>query len=215
MCFRKRWYEYVPNRIVPPSSLELSKSHRLTISDVSRVDPDELRIKLIKRVLTIANIYHLDTMYCRTTFGILVRMMDILPALNSLKIHSIVPSESTQLSAEERDITQSVLSRNKVTSVYIEEIRFAEEIFVCATLCPFMMHLKVNYINIADIHSCLRTILTEINHECHQHLRSLCFRVPGTDDQLIESLDKMINDEKLLINYTIKHVYDDLFLRWK
>ncbi len=51
--------------------------------------------------------------------------------------------------------------------------------------------------------------------EPDDRLRSLCLRVSTADDQMIKTLQKMIDDEKLLINYTIKCVVDTIYLRWK
>jgi hypothetical protein len=42
----------------------------------------------------------------------------------------------------------------------------------------------------------------------------LCFHVPAADDQTIKQLNKMIDDEKLLTNYTIKRVLDYIHLQW-
>jgi hypothetical protein len=57
--------------------------------------------------------------------------------------------------------------------------------------------------------------LKKIHHDCNDHFRSLCFRVPAADDQMIKTLQKIIDDAKLLINYRIKRVGDDIYLQWK
>ncbi len=45
-------------------------------------------------------------------------------------------------------------------------------------------------------------------------VHSLCFRILSEDDQMIKIIDKMINDEKLLDNYTLKRQLDYIFLNW-
>ncbi len=57
--------------------------------------------------------------------------------------------------------------------------------------------------------------MKKIHHDCNDHFRSLCFRVPAADDQMIKTLQKIIDDAKLLINYRIKRVGDDIYLQWK
>ncbi|CAF3042665.1 unnamed protein product [Rotaria sp. Silwood2] len=146
--------------------------------------------------------------------GILIRITDLLFELNSLKIHSISFNQPRTLSAEELDIANTVLNKNKIIKVYLEKINYIEEIFFMK-FCPHMTFLKVNCINNIDIESCLRNILENIKHESHDNLRSLCFRVPTADDKIIETLQKMINDNKLLINYTIKRLLDNIYLQWK
>ena len=61
----------------------------------------------------------------------------------------------------------------------------------------------------------LQSILEEINHEYNDDFRSLCFHVTGVDDQMIKTLEKMINDEKLLTNYTIKRIFENIYIQWK
>lgn len=53
----------------------------------------------------------------------------------------------------------------------------------------------------------------KINDESNQYLRSLCFHVPTVDDKIIQNLENMINFDKLLVDYTIKRVLDNLYLQ--
>jgi hypothetical protein len=45
-------------------------------------------------------------------------------------------------------------------------------------------------------------------------VRSLCFRILVADDQMIKIIGKMINDENLLNNYTLKRQLDYILLNW-
>ncbi len=45
------------------------------------------------------------------------------------------------------------------------------------------------------------------------HLRSLCFRIPTADNQIVKKLEKMIDNEKLLVDYTIKRICDNIHLQ--
>jgi len=60
----------------------------------------------------------------------------------------------------------------------------------------------------------LRTIIKKINHNCNRYLRLLCFHVSAADEQTIKNFEKMINDEKLLVDYSIKRVLDYIYLQW-
>jgi hypothetical protein len=66
-----------------------------------------------------------------------------------------------------------------------------------------------------DIESFLRNIFNKINHERNEYLRSLSFKVPAADDRLIQTLEEMINSEKLLANYTIRRESEAIYLQWK
>jgi hypothetical protein len=61
----------------------------------------------------------------------------------------------------------------------------------------------------------LKIILKKMNNiKTCDVVHSLCFRILSEDDQMIKIIDKMINDEKLLDNYTLKRQLDYIFLNW-
>jgi hypothetical protein len=78
-----------------------------------------------------------------------------------------------------------------------------------------MVYLEINYVDQIDIKVILRCIFEEDLHEFCDQLRSLCFRLLAADNNIIETLQKMINDEKLLTDYTIERVIDKIYLQWK
>jgi hypothetical protein len=43
----------------------------------------------------------------------------------------------------------------------------------------------------------------------------LCLHVSTADDDIIKKIDKMISSEKLLFDYTIKRIVDNIYLQWK
>ncbi len=70
-------------------------------------------------------------------------------------------------------------------------------------------------LNDRDIELFVREILDKINSENNQHLRLLSFIVEGANDELIQKLAKMIDTEKLIVDYSIRRVYGNIFLEWK
>ncbi|CAF4601836.1 unnamed protein product, partial [Rotaria socialis] len=54
----------------------------------------------------------------------------------------------------------------------------------------------------------------EINNRSFCFICSLCFHAPAVDDQVIENLEKMINYEQLLIQFTTKRISDNIYLQW-
>jgi hypothetical protein len=163
----------------------------------------------IDHILAVTQIYHLEICKRKIFIDILIEIINCLPELNSLKIHSL------SLHEEEIDIFCSTKYTNKITKVYFEEINHIKDIYFIMTLCPSMTYLKVNLINNMDIQFYLRNIFKKINHDCIEHLRLLCFRVLAADDEIIKKLDKMIHSKKFIFNYTIKRVCDNIYLQWK
>jgi hypothetical protein len=89
-----------------------------------------------------------------------------------------------------------------------------DEIVFLMDLCPHLIYLRVDNINNMNMESFVRIILLKMKTQHQSKLQLLCFHVRAADDQTIKQLNKMIDDEKLLIDYTIKRVLDFIYLQW-
>ncbi|CAF1479062.1 unnamed protein product [Rotaria sordida] len=135
--------------------------------------------------------------------------------ITTLKIHSLSIDETTELTLKELLILCSIKGTSKITKVYLEEIDDVKELDFLFTLCPYMEYFKIRCINTVDIQSYLRTIFKIIKQNNNHHLHSLCFPVQTADEQIVKNIERMINYEKLLSNFTVKHILDTVYLRWK
>ena len=77
-----------------------------------------------------------------------------------------------------------------------------------------MVYLKVGHTDNISIEFLLQNTIKNIKYNSHKHLRLLCFHVPTADDKMIKELDRMINNEKLLLDYQITRVLDCIYLQW-
>jgi hypothetical protein len=214
VTFRKRWYQNTQNKI-DDSSINLSKSARLTFIDLPRVECREFLTFNINRVLAIADIYHLEMPNEHVFIGTLIQITNSLPELLSLKIASLSLYKPRDLCAEEVDILCSAEDTSKITSVYLEYVFEIGEVYFLMTLCPYMAYLKVNCIDDMDGELFLFNIFDKINYKGNKHLRSLCFGVSTADDEMVHKLETMINVEKLLLDYTITRVLNHIYLQWR
>jgi len=214
VTFRKNWYEFSSDKIVN-SAIDLAKSPRLTIVETLPVELSEQLIMDINHVLPVSQIYYLQISEKKIFSDILIQIINSLPELHSLKIHSLSLYKSRRLTAEEVDIFLLAEERSKITKVCLESMVEIQEIFFLMTLCPYMAYLKVDCMNNMNVKFFLRRILEKIELECNDHLRSLCLHVPAADDKMIKKLEKMINVKGLLVDYTIKRVLDNIYLQWK
>ncbi len=82
-------------------------------------------------------------------------------------------------------------------------------------LYPYMEYLRIHCVHNRDIESFLTEIFKKINYDSNDYLRSLCFQIPAADDQLIQNLKRMINSEKLLVDYTIRREFETIYFQWK
>jgi hypothetical protein len=144
--------------------------------------------------------------------NVLLETVNSLPELNTLKIHSLSLYEPRMLNDEELIILSSIEDTSQITKVYLEKMNEIKELDFLFELCPHMEYLKLDYIKHMDFKFVFRYI---IKHDCNDYLHLLCFRIPTAGDEMIIKLKRMIHFEKLLFNYTIKRVADNIYIEWK
>jgi hypothetical protein len=167
----------------------------------------------IDYIINVAQIYHL-TIHGEIFAGVLARILMPLSTLDSLKISSLSISQPRSLSNEERSILHTISSTIRITKVNLQKMNHIEEIYFLIELCPHLIYLKVDNICNMDMKLFVRFILKKLMTKYLHQLRLLCFHVRAADDQTIKQLNKMIDDEKLLFDYTIKRVLDFIYLQW-
>ncbi len=140
----------------------------------------------------------------------LIEILVLLPEFDSLQISSLLYSNPIYMTDKNLKVLSSLTYKNQITKVYLKKMTAIEEIYFLIKLCPHMTYLKVGSLNNMNIGLCIRLILMKISN---RQLRLLCFRVIAADDQIIEKLNKMIHFEKLILDYTIKRVLDDIYLQ--
>ncbi|CAF2946029.1 unnamed protein product [Rotaria sp. Silwood2] len=118
--YRKRWYENCNS--IP----DLTKFTRLTLTYILPDSLHESVIVDIKRVLTIAQVYHLEIPEENIFIGALIEALNLVPELNTLKIYSLSLYEPRNLSFEEymilcsiEDISPGKLKWNRTATTII------------------------------------------------------------------------------------------------
>ncbi|CAF4126580.1 unnamed protein product [Rotaria sp. Silwood2] len=212
--YRKRWYDDIEDNILN-RYVKHSTFTNLTFECVPNSMFEEVMPKEIERVLTITKIYHLEILENKISIPALIQVVNLLPDITTLKIHSLSTDETTELTLKELLILCSIKQTIKITKVYLEEIDDVKELDFLFTLCPYMEYFNVRCINMMDVQSFLRTIFKKIKQNNNHHLRLLCFPVRTTDEQIAENIERMINCEKLLSNFTVKRTPDTVYLRWE
>ncbi len=196
------------------SSVEYSKSTRLKIKYIDTDDSEESLSIDTTRVLTIAQIYHLEIPEEKVHISPLIQAVNLLPELTTLKIHSLSLYEPRMLNSEELLILSSTEDTSKITKVYLEKMTEIGEFYFLLKLCPYMEYFRVDYIKHTDFKFVLRYIVKKLKDECNDYLHLLCFHIPTADDEMIKKFKRMIHFEKLLFNCTIKRVDDNIYLEW-
>ncbi len=203
---RKRWYEQLN---VDNSTMEFSKSIRLSLSYIPPDEYYEVLITDIKTILSLTQIHHLEISNEQTLVDILMEITNALPQVTTMKLHSLSLDQAKGLETDELIVFPSTTSTNQITKVYLEKMSAIEEVYSLMKLYPNMSYLKIDSFDNMKIDAFIRNILKKINRESNQYLRSLCFRAPANDDSMIKTLKKMKKD------YAINRIDNYIFLQWK
>ncbi|CAF1320502.1 unnamed protein product [Rotaria sp. Silwood1] len=203
--YKKKWYEY------NNSTVEYLTSTQLTIKYVFYYEAANDLFIYIKRILNIVQIYHLDIEQ-KISIGRLMQIIHLLPDLITLKMNSLTCHRSR---INKEFPTCSLEHASKIKKVYLETTQAIQEIYFLLNICPHMEFLNIDSIKSMTIELFVRNILNKINKDHHKDLRLLCIYVSKADDNMIKSLNKMIDNEKILSNYTIHHELDNIYLQWK
>ncbi|CAF4289127.1 unnamed protein product, partial [Rotaria sordida] len=114
--YRKRWYENIQDKICN-SFLDLSKSIRLTLKYIDSDDIENLLKVATRRILTVAQVYNLEIPKEKFFIGALIRIVNLLPEVNTLKIHSLSLYEPRMLNSKELFIFSSIEDTSKITNI--------------------------------------------------------------------------------------------------
>jgi hypothetical protein len=167
----------------------------------------------IYEIINTAQIYHL-TICEDVDVSVFNRILTSISTLDSLQIASLSLSQSGSLSNDKESVLPTVSSTNQITKVNLKTMNNIEEMYFLMELCSHLIYLRVDDINNLDMKLFVRLILMKMKTQHQSKFQLLCFHVQAADDQMIKQLNKFIDKEKLLIDYTIKRVLDFIYLQW-
>lgn len=167
----------------------------------------------ICEIMNTAHVYHL-TLREDVDVGLFNRILTSISTLDSLQIASLSLPKPESSSSNEKSILRTISSTNRIRKVNLKKMDNIEKVDFLMELCPHLVYLRIDDINNMDMKLFVRFILMKIKSQHQSKLQLLCFQIPAADDQTIEQLNKMIDKEKLLIDYSIKHILDFIYLQW-
>ena len=143
--YRERWYEYDAQHKIINSSNQFAKSMQLILTiDYSEECRELLDINL-SRVLSVAEIYHLNILeevFACTLSNILFSFLE----LDSIKISSL-----SNFSTEKEQVFYCISGKNNIIKVNLEKMIDIEDVYFLIKLFPRMSYLKVTHINNMDM----------------------------------------------------------------
>jgi hypothetical protein len=190
-----------------------SSTIQLNINGNSFKDENELFIDKFKSIFSSVYFTRLN-IDCKTISVLMfVKIIDLLPNLDSLKVLSLPQIRSGWLSDNDEQTRFSTSFNNKITKVNFEKMIYIEQVHFLLKLCRCMEYFQIGVPNNICLAMLTRFILIQSN-TYYPHFNSLCLSVSIADEEMIYQVQKLIESEKLLSNYNIKCIGNNILLKW-
>ncbi len=143
--------------------------------------------------------------------GLLFRIIQLLPNLDSLKVSSLPLIQSGWLFDDEGEIRYLTSINNKITKVNLEKTTDIEQVHFILYLCLCIQYFQLDIPKDMDLDMLVRFILIKCTTYI-PHLYSLCLSIPNANEEMVYQLQKLIESEKLLTNYMIKRISNNILV---
>ena len=232
-CFfhsRKMWFDHpLSNEIVHFNAMKsvdlqskttTTRPIQLTINEYPADAWKPELIDAMKPCFDAVEFTHLNINCIGLPFKILIEIIHLLPNLLSLELSFLTRLQSQSLSFEDSEMLLLVSITNKITKVKVDHIQSIEQMHLLMDLCPRMRYLEVGYTTDNDLEKIIGSISMSSNTRA-LYLCSLCLCKTGSQEQLIDTLNNMIDFERLFQpeskafrNYVIHRGQNKVFLHW-
>ncbi|CAF1564677.1 unnamed protein product, partial [Rotaria sp. Silwood1] len=224
--YRKKWYHLYEYMNQQNNSIDINSENnrsRLTSSfrDVelmatNRCDFEQYQsfIENIKSLFQFVHITSLNIDLRYSTINLLIHFIYDLPNLNSLCM-SCLPLLEVNISADTQSKLQSISINNKITRVNLEKLIEIKQLQFIINLCQRLEFLQVECTNNVNIELVIRFIMMSYRTKSLLFIHLLCLHFPTADQKMIVKIQKIIDSEKLLNDYSIKRNLDKIYLQWK
>ncbi len=207
--FREEWYqlnegnEHFSNVDQPSQSVVLPDTYG-TLAFCHRLHSDQL-----VQIFASLQINHL-IIECKDIFiSVLIRVLSLVPNLNSLKIRSLSLSNPVCLFDQ---VVGVISKKNNISKVNLEQINEFEEVQFLINLCPHLQYFQVGCSDKVDLKSLVRSILMKTTQTITE-LRTLCLNVEQPNDEMIKELQDLIHHGQWCQNYTIMYINEKIYIQ--
>jgi hypothetical protein len=194
------------------SSTELTRTIQLSIHRILS-GIDQPFIDKYKTVFDAVQFTHLNIDYLMISNEMLVKMIQLLPNLDSLKLSSLQLNQPDCSSDNLVEMCFRTPINNKITKVCHENTTHLSQVDFLLSLCLCMQHFQIHVSETMDLDSLLQLIIIKAGTSVPQ-LRSLCLCIPNASDGITHQLESLIESERLLSQYLIKRSGNNILLKW-
>ncbi|CAF1436347.1 unnamed protein product [Adineta steineri] len=207
--YKKKWFEY------NSESNQLLKSVEFEIVDVS----PEHWVKSIHisdhiyHALTITQIYHLQI---STTISLenLYKILLLLPDIETLSLFRLLFTNSTSITDEELQPLCLLFRENHFQQLSFSDVYQMADVHFLMLICFHVNHLHLHCKDYNHIESFVGLILSHVRSRTGSKLRLLSFTMLKFANDMIEFLTKIIKENKLLNDFIIEQVNNDVYIKW-
>ena len=186
----------------------------MCINSDSFVEDHQLFINKFKSTFLAVQFTRLKIDCNNNPIGIFLKIMHLLPHLDSLDVLSLPNIQPNSVSDNYVEMHQFATPiDNKIINVNLNKIIYIEQVHFFLYLCPSIEYFQVNISKHMDFKMLLRFILTQAN-TYNFYLRFLCLGIKNGNEDMLQQLQKLIDSEKLLSNYMIKRIGNYICLKW-
>ncbi|CAF4222501.1 unnamed protein product, partial [Adineta steineri] len=206
---RKKWFEY------DSESNQLLKSVELEIANVS----PERSLKSISisdhiyHALTITQIYHLQI---STTISLenLYKILVLLPDIETLTLFRLLFTNPTSITDEELQPLCLLFREKHCQKLSFSDVYQMADVHFLMLICFHVNHLHLHCDDYNHIESFVGLILSHVRSRTDSKLRLLSFTMLKFANDMIEFLTKIIKKNKLLNDFIIEQVNNDVYIKW-
>lgn len=165
-------------------------------------------------IFPLINITSLSIDCSKVPLLICVKLLRLLPNLRSFKISSLCSTEAKRLSVEKSKILQSIAFNNKILNVHLDELLDFGQIQFLSTLCPSMEIFRTSFRTLVDLQLFIQWIFTKQSNNLFTRLSKLILGILHAENRIVDDLVNLIEFQKLLFNYHIQRIGDQIYLNW-
>ncbi|CAF4257348.1 unnamed protein product [Adineta steineri] len=207
--YKKKWFEY------NSESNQLLKSVEFEIVDVS----PEHWVKSIHicdhiyHALTITQIYHLQ-ISTTITLENLYKILLLLPDIETLSLFRLLFTNSTSITDEELQPLFLLFREKHCQKLSFSDVYQMADVHFLMLICFHVNHLHLHCNDYNHIESFVGLILSNVRSRTNSKLRLLSFTMLKFANDMIEFLTKIIKENKLLNDFIIEQVNNDVYIKW-
>jgi hypothetical protein len=151
----------------------------------------------------------------KSSTELLIKLLPGLPNIDLLRISSFSMDFSNFICFTETKDFYFVSNKNNITKVCLGQMdKLKLNHFVFMNLSHRVQYLEKICTKDVNIEMFIRLIVKKYTIYI-PHLRSLCLCITNLNDKMVKQLDRIIDYQKLLHEYIIKHSNNKLYFQWK